>query len=179
VLVLFTRHPDGIWEFASSLGGAGCDWQQALHEAEQARLRKASARNDTESLFENVGAELFDAKRYERDRRDGWASHIAGNICQLLDRHGDFRIIDRTVEVYGSVLGQAWERHVRQAVKELHRTGVVGIDGRYDFYRCPLVPLSVPGQRTRQNPQSGSASDPTFGPPAAGPRPSGSDRPTA
>lgn len=98
---------------------------------------------------------------------------------RILDRDGDFRIIDRTVEVYGRLLGQAREKHVRRAVKDLHRDGVVANDGMYEFYRRPLGPVMPPGQRTRESPGFAQASRPTSGPRAAARRPSGSARPTA
>lgn len=92
VLVLFTRHPEGVWEFASTLDGAGMDWRQAVYETEQAHR--------------DIAPEPFNREGYERASRDSWAQAIAKNIEQLLDEHGDFRVTQRTVEVFGSVLGE-------------------------------------------------------------------------
>lgn len=176
VLVLFTRHPDGIWEFASALGRAGRDWQRALYEADRTREAAKATRQGQYALFDS---EPFDPDKYERDRRGEWVRCIAANIERLLDLHGNFKLIDHTVEVYGSVLGQAWDKHLRRAVKDLHEAAVVGNDGKYDFWLHPLVPLTVPRQRPEQKPHRGSASGPRSGPPAPGRRPSGSDHPTA
>lgn len=176
VLVLFTRHADGVWEFASALGLAGREWQQAIFEAEQARA--ASTPYGMDTLFD-VELDPFDPDRFERDRRDGWARGLAGRIQQLLDRHGDFRLIDRTVEVYGGLLGQAWERHVRKAVKDLYRAGFVTNDGKHDFYRFPVGPLRLPEQRNQDESTPRSASRPRSGRPAADRRPSAFDPPTA
>lgn len=178
VLVLFTRHPAGVWEFASAVGMAGRDWQQALHDAERARDQAAQDRLGMEALFD-VAREPFDPEAYERDRRPVWTRGLAENIQRLLAEHGDFRPFERTVQVYGPLLGRAWERHVRRAVKDLYRQGEITNDGKYDFEERPLGPLTLPAQRAAPPAGSASASDPTLGRPTTGRRPSGSDRPTA
>jgi len=176
VLVLFTRHPAGVWEFASAVGMAGRNWQQALHDAERARADAAQDRLGMDTLFDLV-PEPFDPDVYERDRRPVWTRGLAENIQYLLAEHGDFRLFERTVQVYGTLLGRAWERHVRQAVKDLHRDGLIANDGKYDFELRPLGPVTLPVQRPAPGPVS--ASDPTPGRPVDGRRPSGSDHPTA
>lgn len=178
VLVLFTRHPEGVWKFASALGGAGLDWQRAVHDAEQTRASAARDHPGQHALFE-IAPEPFDSDGYERPRRDSWAGLIAENIQQLLNQHGDFPITHRTVEVYGSLLGQAWERHIRRAVKDLHRVGAIANDGKYEFHQRPLGPVRLPGQRGRTSSASVPGSRPTSGPEATAPRPSGFDRPIA
>jgi hypothetical protein len=41
--------------------------------------------------------------------------------------------------VYGTLLGQASEKHVRAAIKKLHDEGLVGNDGKgKDFYTRPV-----------------------------------------
>ncbi len=178
VLVLFTRHPEGVWEFAAALGGAGRDWQQAIHDVERARESAARTHPGMETLFD-VAPEPFDPVDYERSRRAGWSRGLSENIQDLLDQHGDFRLIDRTVEVYGLLLGQAWERHVRKAVKDLHRDGVIANDGKYEFHQRPLGPVKLPGQRAATSPGPVPASRPRSGHPGVARRPSGFDRPTA
>lgn len=179
VLVLFTRHPEGVWEFASTLGGAGMDWRQAVYETEQAHRESVLRGHPAQQLLFDIAPEPFNREGYERASRDSWAQAIAENIQRLLAKHGDFRITQRTVEVYGSVLGQAWEKHVRRAVKDLHRQGAIANDGKYEFHHRPLGPVRLPGQRGRMSPGSVPASHPTSGPPASAHRPSGFDRPTA
>jgi three-Cys-motif partner protein len=178
ILVLFTRHLEGVWEFAANVGRAGRDWQEAVHNADQARAAAAWTKEPGIPLFE-YPSETFDAEEYERVRRDGWARELAENILRLLQQHGDFALIDRTVEVYGPLLGQAWEKHLRQAVKQLHRDGAVGNDGKGTFYRQPLNPIRLPGPRSPGQSGGAPASHPRFDHPTPDHRPSGFDHPTA
>jgi three-Cys-motif partner protein len=80
----------------------------------------------------------FDDNQYERDNRDAWTKAIAANIDALLTRIGPSKLADRVPEVYGTVLGQAWERHARAAIKLLHSSLKVDHDGRGDFWKDTL-----------------------------------------
>ena len=153
ILVLFTKNDHGVWYFADALGRAGRYWQQALHE-ERARssAAKIAARLDEDlGLFElddftPAPAAPFDADQYERDNRDRWETTITANLHRLLATHGGLRLVDHVDEVYGDVLGQAWERHVRAAVKRLHKIGLILDDGTKDFWRRH-IPVHIPRQR--------------------------------
>ena len=159
VLVLFTRNDHGVWFFADALGRAGRYWQRALHEE---RARKDAARveaqlGDDLMLFD--ADELapsppppFDFDQYERENRDRWETTITANLYQMFATHGSgLRLVDHIDEVYGDVLGQAWERHVRAAVKRLHKRGLTTDDGkRDDFWKRPLE-VRIPHRRTAQS----------------------------
>jgi three-Cys-motif partner protein len=129
VLVLFTRHPDGVWYFADTLGKAGLEWQQAWHTE---AYNRATDR-DVPTLFDLEPVDLFDPKRHAQAHRSEWEATIADNIMRLLDTAGPFRITDHVPQVYGTTLGTAWIPHVREAVRKLHRDGLIGNDGKGDF----------------------------------------------
>lgn len=158
VLVLFTKHDDGVWNFASTLGYAGRDWMAAVHDEKvRKQAERFVSRHDEqpeEVLFSldeiaPLPPPPFDPVAYERDNRNRWVDAIATNINRLLIARGELRLVDHVDDVYGDVLGQAWERHVRAAVYQLHRGKLILDDGTKDFWkrtiRLQVVP--VPEQR--------------------------------
>jgi len=148
VLVLFTRHDDGLWYFADTVGKAGRDWQGAWR-AEVTRQDLAKARRkDAEQpglfgLEELLVPEPFDPDKYEKQHRAEWQAVITSNIRDILTAEGPFRLVDRVREVYGTVLGAAGEKHVRAAVRALHDAGEVAPNGtgRY-LFRHWIRPVS-------------------------------------
>jgi three-Cys-motif partner protein len=157
VLVLFTRHDHGVWFFADALGRAGRYWQEALHEE---RARKRAARREARTRdapplfdldeFEPPPPASFDRDQYERENRDRWETTITANLYRMFATHGSgLRLVDHIDEVYGDVLGQAWERHVRAAVKRLHKRGLTTDHGKLDFWNRPLE-VRIPHRHTAQ-----------------------------
>ena len=153
VLVLFTRNDHGIWYFADTLGHAGRQWQAAvLEERARADAEKIAARfTDQECLF---GAEAvlsppfaFDQKEYDADNRERWVSTITANLHHLLVQRSSIRLVDHVRELYGDVLGQAREMHVRAAVKALHASKTVADPGTGDDFWHRTVQINVPNQR--------------------------------
>jgi hypothetical protein len=155
ILVLFTRNDHGVWYFADALGRAGRNWQAALHdERERTHSAKIASR-----LSENLGMfelddftpasppEPFDAAAYERQHRDRWASTIATNLHRLFATYGGVRLVDHIGAVYGDVLGQAWERHVRAALQRLHTNGIISDDGKGDNFWRREIPVHIPRHR--------------------------------
>lgn len=145
VLVLFTRHVDGLWYFADSLGQAGRDWQGAWRsEADAAQVKKMKAKNVQDGLFpiEDFFPETaFDPVRYEADNKVEWVNAISSNLLRILSVDGPFVLARRVADVYGESLGAANEPHVRRAIKQLHAAGLIrntGV-GRY-FYRETITP---------------------------------------
>lgn len=155
ILVLFTRNDHGVWYFADALGRAGRYWQRALHEErahnDAARL-EARLGDDLPSLFDfgdlaPPPPPPFDFDQYERDNRTRWEDTITANLHRLFATHGgDLRLVDHIEDVYGDVLGQAWERHVRAAVKRLHKAGLIADDGTHEFW-SRHIPVHIPRHR--------------------------------
>lgn len=136
VLVLFTRHLDGAWHFANSLGSAGLEWQQAWREdAAQRAQRKVSEAQPT--LFDLDAVEVFDVKAFEAKHAPMWVKQIRENILSLLHA-GPIRLDECVVEVYGPLLGSARERHVRKAVKELYQESLIDCNGVGDFQQAVI-----------------------------------------
>lgn len=135
VLVLFTASSEGAWFFADSLGQAGRDWMGAWL-TERAGLEGPQGQA---SLFGETLTTAFDPHEYEISSRGRWVATIADNIDRMLDNVGSFVLADRVPDVYGSVLGQAWARHAREAVIRLHALRAVNHDGKGEFYRARLA----------------------------------------
>lgn len=144
LLVLFTRHGDGQWLFAAALGRAGRDWQAAWREdADAALIEAARKRHSEPGLFpvdEHVkltGAP-FDREKFEREHRDAWVDEIAANIARLVE-HGPVVLASRVDDVYGALLGLAYDVHVRAAVKKLHAAGRVDHNGVGKYFFRDLI----------------------------------------
>ncbi|HZM82926.1 MAG TPA: three-Cys-motif partner protein TcmP [Candidatus Limnocylindrales bacterium] len=130
VLVLFTRHVEGVWQFADCLGKAGADWRKAC--TAQAWQRTASPVPGQLDLF-GLEAIVADADPDQQPGRQQWVATIAANIWTLARRVGPFRIADRVTQVYGTTLGSAWIPHVRAAVADLYRRGLILNDPKGAF----------------------------------------------
>ncbi|MBM0240232.1 three-Cys-motif partner protein TcmP [Micromonospora sp. ATA32] len=128
VLALFTTHGEGAWHFADTLGKAGVEWEEAWVQ-DQIRRGEHSAN----TLFGD--GPVFDAEQYKAENAPRWSRAIERNIVEILNQRRQVRIVDKVPEVYGEVLGQAWAPHVRQAVKSLHRQGLISQPGTGDFWK--------------------------------------------
>lgn len=164
VLVLFTRNDHGVWHFADALGRAGRNWQEAVHDE---RIRRDTAKleahlGDDPGLFTfddltPAPPPPFDRGQYEIDNRARWEDVIAANLHRLFTTRGSgLRLVDHIEDVYGEVLGQAWEKHVRTAVKRLHKAGLITDDGAgREFWRRP-IPVLMPDVRGPAPPANSS-----------------------
>lgn len=163
ILVLFTRHLDGMWFFADAVGKAGRDWHGACLDEiaanERAKADLVRARQEAIGqfdLFKGLGMDIaptpqpdFDPEKYERENRAAWTSAIASNITNLLTEEGPFILASKVEDVYGTVLGAAGARHARAAIKDLHDAGVVSnTGGGRDFHREWIRPTDQPATGT-------------------------------
>lgn len=143
LLVLFTRHPEGMWQFANALGRGGLDWQVAWRGEEEARTRLLEEATGQTGLFP-VPEYQINPERYEDAHKEVWISGIKHNIAGLLGRGGRVRLDEHTVDVYGEHLGAAWVKHVRAAVKRLHAERLIDCTGVGEFWRQTIRPLRQP-----------------------------------
>lgn len=138
LLVLFTRHTDGLWYFADAVGKAGREWEGAWRAAEMEQTRSKAAKVDESALF-GVDSllppadELFDIKEYEKTHHAEWVRIIEQNILRLLALHTGFVPVRQLAEVYKGVFGAAAIPQVRAAMKSLYQQGVITNTGVGDF----------------------------------------------
>jgi len=117
-LLLLTHHRDGLWEFNKALSGAYEDFQ-----------RFTIVRAGGEQLS------MIDPKP-----EDDMIAAIKGNIAELLAQGQTIVPGQMMREVFGPTLGHTRDKHVRAAVKALHKEGLTSTDGKGDIQTMRIVP---------------------------------------
>lgn len=108
-LILFTRHPDGLWEMANSMSMARKEWRRWLVER---RERGAGGQAELRGLEFS-------------DDEGAWTEEIATNISRVLEGVSGFVVQKQLGEILGRTLGLARETHIRQALKRLKDMSIV------------------------------------------------------
>lgn len=125
-LVFFTRHPDGVWLFGDALAKAQQKWRRVLDPPPT---------HDDGTLF--AVPDNFESE--EAVRAEHWKDEVKANIRCILETEGDFDIIYRSTDVFGKALGLVPWPLLRKAVKELHKEGLTGCDGKGDVWKYRLT----------------------------------------
>jgi three-Cys-motif partner protein len=108
-LVFATRSEYGLWVFGDTVARARATWWQTLEE-----------REGDDALFSMASVTRPDPKEVEAKA----VPQIAENLAKLLVRiRRPVKLVDHTLEVFGSFYGQVTEPVVRQAVRLLHEQG--------------------------------------------------------
>ncbi len=114
-LVFATRSQYGLWVFGDTVARARATWWETLEE-----------REDDDALFSMASVTRPDPKEVEAKA----VPQIAENVAKLLARtRRPVRLVDHTLDVFGSFYGQVTEPVVRQAVRLLHEQGVTPSNG--------------------------------------------------
>lgn len=113
-MVFFTRSPYGLWVFADAIGRAKKVWLRHL-----GRLEDDESPHGQDTLF--PVAETFDTIAQAQEEE---ASRVvATNLDRLLAEHGSFKVVTRTVEIFGSAYGSATETTVERCLAALRDSG--------------------------------------------------------
>ena len=116
-LVYLTRHDDGIRLFGEAVSKSLEDWRRAV---------AGSGTLDDEGFFEDAEAALAES----------WHAEIVGNLRRMLATGSPVHLGNQAPAVYGAALGEAREKHLRRAVRELHRSGEIAEDPKgQDLWR--------------------------------------------
>jgi three-Cys-motif partner protein len=108
-LVFATRSPYGLWVFGDTVARARATWWETLEE-----------REEDDALFSMASVTRPDPKEVEAKA----VPEIAENLAQLLARtQRPVKLVDHTLEVFGSFYGQITEPVVRKAVQLLYEQG--------------------------------------------------------
>jgi hypothetical protein len=121
-LIFLTRHSEGLWSFADSLGAARPNWLEAMPPEPDL---------SEPDLFAGTDVVLDGVTLAAQMRRDALRDQ-AGTVTQLVSNIGDvaragrpFRVIDHLGEVLAGVLGVAREKQIREALNELVEMGQI------------------------------------------------------
>ncbi|MFJ9634498.1 three-Cys-motif partner protein TcmP [Streptomyces sp. NPDC101175] len=110
-LVFATRSPYGLWVFGDAVARARAEWWKTLElQAEQ---------DDPDALFSAVSVLRPDPETVEKAA----VPVMAANLERLLLRGRPVKLVDHTLELFGSYYGQVTEPVARRAVKYLHGEG--------------------------------------------------------
>lgn len=108
-LILFTRHPDGLWKMMDAMSHARKAWRQWLVERRE--------------VAEGGQVELRGLDW--DDNEEAWIDEIARNIRASLANIEGFVIERQLGRVLGRTLGLARETHIKQALDRLKAAGVI------------------------------------------------------
>lgn len=114
-LVFATRSQYGLWVFGDTVARARKTWWETLEE-----------REEDDALFSMASVSRPDPKEVEAKA----VPEIAANLAKLLARvRRPVRLVEHTLEIFGSFYGQVTEPTVRLAVRLLHEQGKTPSNG--------------------------------------------------
>ncbi|HXT46081.1 MAG TPA: three-Cys-motif partner protein TcmP [Pseudonocardiaceae bacterium] len=130
-LVFLTRHPDGMDEFGDAVSRALGKWRRAVFDLAVAKQQ------ETGQLMLMDPEDHFKAD--ERRLESRWHDIIEANLRALLQVHERFVIREHYAEVFGATVGQAREKHLRQALRRLVAEGSTSTNEKGDLYPKTIV----------------------------------------
>lgn len=112
-LVHFTRHPDGVWWIREAAAHAAAEWRRYCGPPPEA---------GEASLFS-----LEDPFPAEEDQRQvGWVDTVEHRARDILKQTGRIELPRDAYDLFGpETFGQAWGKHLRQALFRLFQHGVL------------------------------------------------------
>lgn len=131
VLMLFSADPKAHWDYADVAGKAHVDW---LHHCDRSDYEANIQRQEESGLFPLFQQSEPDKNEIEQQIRRDSLAYLTEHVTELLRSRGSLRPIDAVQETYGAQLGLARTTHVRAALKELHRQGVIADDATGAFW---------------------------------------------
>lgn len=118
-LLLFTGHPQGAWFF-----------------------------NDAVSLARGVFREDYEGKQASFqlafDEETFWQAAIEKNLTALAEEGKPVKVLYRMNDVYGSTLGEARGKHVKDAAKALAKRGAIACDTKKEPHQLVVAPAGTP-----------------------------------
>lgn len=122
LLTLFSGDRKAHWGFADMAGKTYVDW---LHHCDRADF-DANLRRDAEhGLLRLIEDPEPDVDKIGQLLASRAREHFAAHLPEVLQTRGELRPLDCFEELYGAMLGQARELHLRAAFKLLHSQGKV------------------------------------------------------
>ncbi|MFF9803132.1 three-Cys-motif partner protein TcmP [Streptomyces rochei] len=110
-LVFATRSPYGLWVLGDAAARARTEWWKTLELQEEEK--------EPDTLFSTVSVLRPDPEVVEKEA----VPVMAANLEVLLRAGRPIKLVDHTLELFGSYFGQVTEPAARKAVKYLHSEG--------------------------------------------------------
>lgn len=112
-LVHFTHHPDGVWWIREAAARAAAEWR---------RYCSPPPDTDDNSLFSIADPFLTE----EEARQSSWVDAIERRARNLLLKRGHIDLPQDAYDLFGpDTFGQAWEKHLRQALFRIFQDGIL------------------------------------------------------
>jgi three-Cys-motif partner protein len=111
-LVFLTRSPYGLWVFGDALGTARQAWLRAIGKLDDDAEAQGTLFSSSDSMQWLIDGEKQRAQKI-----------IEANVRSLVGSVGSFRLVDRTLAVFGEAYGIATESTVTAAVRTLEASG--------------------------------------------------------
>jgi len=131
MLMLFSADPKAHWDYADVAGKAHVDW---LHHCDRTDYEANIQHQEESGLLPLFQEAEPDKDEIEQQIRRDALSYLTGHLTEIVRSQGSLRPIDAVQGTYGDQLGLARATHVRAALKELHRQGVIADDATGEFW---------------------------------------------
>lgn len=131
VLMLFSADPKAHWDYADVAGKTHVDWLHHCDHTDYEANIQLRAEAGVLSLFEEPEP---DKDEIEQQIRRESLAYLPDHLAELVRTRESLRPVDAVQETYGEQLGLARATHVRAALQQLHRQGVIADDATGDFW---------------------------------------------
>jgi three-Cys-motif partner protein len=135
LLLHFTQHRDGRWEFYEALTFATKAWREACHAASPNKEGQLAAVGQ----FPLEGLEA--PVPFDEDET-AWRDEIQRNARTLVKAKVAFVLQDRMQDLLGRSLGLARETHIRRALKPLYQEGLLANEPKGKLQTYVFAPSS-------------------------------------
>lgn len=132
LLMLFSADKKAHWDFAEQASSAYVDW---LYHCDREDYEANVRLREQHGLLELFSSPEPDVKEITEQLKAEAAAYLPTHLSDVLRRAGaPLRPIDAVEAVYGEMLGRARSLHLRRAIRDLHREGLVHDDATGDFW---------------------------------------------
>lgn len=130
LLMLFSADQKAHWDFADQASSAYVDW---LYHCDREDYDANVRHREQHGLLELFSSPEPDVKEIAEQLKAEAAAYLPTHLSDVLRGAGALRPIDAVEAVYGEMLGRARSLHLRSAIGELHRGGLVDDDAHGKF----------------------------------------------
>lgn len=131
VLMLFSGDPKAHWDFADVGAKTYVDW---LHHCDREDYEANVRQREAEGILELFATPEPDADEIDEQLRREALTYLSDHLIEVIRERNGLRPIDAVEATYGEMLGRARATHVRAALKDLHRRGIISDDGTGDYW---------------------------------------------